>query len=127
MDIIQYFLNSYSCITGWRKLKAWRRILKNGSRSVGNASRGGGKNKEARLNRSVRLYLIDAQGLCTKLHETKEKLPVMNARDIAQIEALEVYLGYLDKHIDLLERRIIKDETIPHSEKMFSIFETYTE
>ena len=127
LDIIQYFLDLYSCITGWRKLKAWRRILKNGSRSVGNASRGGGKNKEARQSRSVRLYLIDAQNLSTKLHDTIESLPVMKARDIAQIEALEVYLGYLDKHIDLLERRIIKGETIPHGEKMFSIFETYTE
>lgn len=33
----------------------------------------------------------------------------------------------LIKHIDLLERRVIKGEQIPHSEKMFSIFETYTE
>jgi len=24
LDIIQYFLDLYSCITGWRKLKAWR-------------------------------------------------------------------------------------------------------
>ena len=38
-----------------------------------------------------------------------------------------MYLVYLDKHIDLLLRRIIKGETIPHREKMFSIFETYTE
>jgi len=33
----------------------------------------------------------------------------------------------LSKHIDLVERRIIKGETIPHEEKLFSIFETYTE
>jgi hypothetical protein len=33
----------------------------------------------------------------------------------------------LEKHIDLVERRIIKGETIPHGEKLFSIFETYTE
>ncbi len=33
----------------------------------------------------------------------------------------------MDKHIDLVERRILKGETIPHAEKMFSIFETYTQ
>ena len=33
----------------------------------------------------------------------------------------------LDKHIDLVERRLIKGEVIPHEEKMFSIFEQYTE
>jgi len=83
LDIIQYFIDSYSCIMRWRKLKAWRMILKNGCRCVGNASRSGGKNKEDRLSRSVRLYLINDQNLSTKLHDTKEGLPVMNARDIA--------------------------------------------
>ncbi len=33
----------------------------------------------------------------------------------------------LIKHIDLVERRIIKDEKIPASEKLVSIFETHTE
>ena len=33
----------------------------------------------------------------------------------------------LAKHIDLVDRRILKGETIPHAEKMMSIFETYTE
>ena len=62
-----------------------------------------------------------------KLDNTKEALPQNSIKEIAQLKALEVYIGYLDKHIDLLEHRIIKGEKIPHSEKMFSIFETYTE
>lgn len=33
----------------------------------------------------------------------------------------------MKKHIDLINRRIIKGKQIPHTEKMFSIFETYTE
>jgi hypothetical protein len=41
--------------------------------------------------------------------------------------ALERYMDLLDKHIDLLERRVIKGEQIPHEEKTFSIFEEYTE
>jgi hypothetical protein len=40
---------------------------------------------------------------------------------------LDRFIGLLDKHIDLLERRIIKGEQIPHDEKLFSIFEEYTE
>jgi hypothetical protein len=32
-----------------------------------------------------------------------------------------------EKHIDLIYRRIINEEVIPHSEKVFSIFEPYTE
>lgn len=33
----------------------------------------------------------------------------------------------LDKHIALVERRLIKGEKIPHQEKIFSLFEQYTE
>lgn len=40
---------------------------------------------------------------------------------------LERFMELLQKHINLLERRIIKGEEIPHKEKMFSIFEQYTE
>ena len=40
---------------------------------------------------------------------------------------LERFMVLLHKHIDLLERRIIKGEEIPHKEKLFSIFEDYTE
>ena len=40
---------------------------------------------------------------------------------------LDYYHSMLIKHIDLVERRLIKGEVIPHHEKIFSIFETYTE
>lgn len=43
------------------------------------------------------------------------------------IDLLKYYHEMLDKHIDLVERRIIKGETIPHKEKVFSIFEPDTE
>jgi hypothetical protein len=33
----------------------------------------------------------------------------------------------LNKHIDLVDRRILKGESIPHAEKMMSVFEDYTE
>ena len=36
-------------------------------------------------------------------------------------------MDLLQKHIGLLDRRILKGEEIPHREKMFSIFEQYTE
>jgi len=40
---------------------------------------------------------------------------------------LEEYIVLTIKHIDLLERRVLKGEQIPHEEKIFSIFEQYTE
>ncbi len=47
--------------------------------------------------------------------------------DLARILGLERFIALMDKHIDLVERRLIKGEKIPHAEKLFSIFEDYTE
>ena len=40
---------------------------------------------------------------------------------------LERFIEFINKHIDLVDRRLIKGEKIPHEEKLFSIFEEYTE
>ncbi len=40
---------------------------------------------------------------------------------------LEQYTAYAIKMIDLIDRRLIKDEVIPAAEKIYSIFEPHTE
>ncbi|MCH8957565.1 hypothetical protein IIA28_19965 [candidate division KSB1 bacterium] len=40
---------------------------------------------------------------------------------------MQYFKEHLDNHIDLVSRRILNEETIPHSEKVFSLFEPYTE
>ena len=42
-------------------------------------------------------------------------------------EKYQYFKGHLDKHIDLVARRLIDGESISHSEKVFSLFEPYTE
>ena len=54
-------------------------------------------------------------------------LPQRDITDLLIMLALERYMDLLDKHIDLLERRLIKGEQITHEEKIFAIFEEYTE
>ena len=44
-----------------------------------------------------------------------------------KIETLEYFHGMLNKQIDLVERRMIRDETIPAEEKIHSLFEPHTE
>ena len=127
LDVTKYFLNNYPEIKGWRKYKQWRKILKNGSRSVGMASKGGGKNKEVRQKTAVKEYLDGARKMSAKLHESKESFPQITVKDIGMSMQFDHFLQLMDKHIDLLERRILKGEKIPHEEKIFSIFEEYTE
>ena len=54
-------------------------------------------------------------------------LPIVDNQDLLDILMIEHFQFLMILHIDLIERRILKGETIPHKEKMFSVFETYTE
>jgi hypothetical protein len=127
LDTVNYFLKKYPQIQGWRKIKNWRYELKNMMRNVGRISGGGGKNKTINLQKSTLLYLEKNRLLLQKLLSEKDNFPIVDEVDVAQLYVLEDYIRLLVKHIDLVERRIIKGEVIPHHEKMMSIFETYTE
>ena len=47
--------------------------------------------------------------------------------DLAKMIELERFIELLNKHVDLVDRRLVKGEKIPHEEKLFSLFEQYTE
>jgi len=125
LDMVGKFQEKYPWISGWRKKGDWYRQLKNSMRAVGKASSSGGKGKEQRVKRAVRYYLSKARVLQDKLKNSK--LPIMDEMDALLLHNLFRYMEFLDKFIDLLDRRILQGEQIPHEEKIFSIFEEYTE
>jgi hypothetical protein len=43
------------------------------------------------------------------------------------LAALEDYLAHAERQIDQIRRRVLQGETIPHGEKVFSIFQPHTE
>jgi len=114
-------------LEGWRKIQNWRSGLKNKMRALGRASASGGKGKQQRTQLATRAYLAKANALLQKLEKSKSTFPREDAADMVIIMELERFMDLLQKHIGLLDRRILKGEEIPHREKMFSIFEQYTE
>lgn len=125
-DVIKYMREDGLLQGNWRKLKDWRKKLKNAMQSVGEISRKGGKNKEDRLKQVVMNYLVIARNFEVKVTEVLN-MELTSEAMLTRLIGLEYFKEMLSKHIDLLERRIIKGEAIEHSEKIFSIFETYTE
>lgn len=121
------YLGKYEGINGWRKIANWRYEMKGLMRELGKASSSGGKNKQERIISAAKKYLNKAGALSKKLKEGLASFPLNDMEDVALNISLEHFIKLLDKHIDLVERRIVKGEVIPHQEKMFSIFETYTE
>ncbi len=117
-------------LPGWRKSQYLINQFKSHCRIVGKLSYYGGKNKQERLTEATVRYLKLAWQLCLKLDaaeadfkrlaETSEKLSKL-------FDDFLYFKKHLDKHIDLMTRRIIDGERIPHEEKVFSLFEPYTE
>lgn len=95
-------------------------------RELGKASSSGGKNKRDRIVIAAKRYLNKSEALSKRMKCGLASFPVNDNEDLALNIALEHFIVLMDKHIDLIERRIIKNETIPHQEKLFSIVETYT-
>jgi len=127
IDMVIKMLDKYDNLEGWRKIANWRYELKGLMRELGKANASGGKNKQERIKAAAKRYLAKARLFDKKLKESLPNLPIRDVGDLTIIIALEQFKGLMEKHIDLVDRRIIKGETIPHQEKMFSIFETYTE
>jgi len=86
----------------------------------------GGPNKEARVKRAVREYLAVGGELSAKVRQSLLGLCDQEL-DGARWERLEYFHAMLDKHLDLVERRLLKEESIPSHEKVFSLFEPHTE
>jgi IS5 family transposase len=124
--IVKYRDRLGYALPGWRKAKAWRRQLKRCERLTSQIVYRGGPNKEARVKRAVRDYLAVGRELSAKVHASLLDLcdqPV----DQAHWEGLEYFHRMLDKHLELVQRRLLQEETIPAHEKVFSLFEPHTE
>jgi transposase, IS5 family len=127
LDTVYAFLDKYTNILQWRKIEDWYAELKSMMRALGRASVSGGNGKEQRVKSATKKYLRKAGALKTKLQNSKHLFPANDEIDMVLHFELQRYMDLLDKHIDLVNRRLLKGESIPHHEKLFSIFEQYTE
>jgi transposase, IS5 family len=126
VDLIEGYLASGYALPGWRKFKDWRRQLKNLQRHTSRIVYRGGTNKEAREKKAVREYLAVGRAMSGKVRQSL--LELCNLGTCAtRWEKLAYFHAMLDKHLDLVARRLLHSETIPPHEKLFSIFEPHTE
>lgn len=72
-------------------------------------------------------YIDTAMGYILRTRRDIEIVRAMGYESILQLAAVEQYIAHAERQIDQVRRRAINDETIPHHEKVFSIFEPHTE
>jgi len=116
-------------LPGWRKAATWQAQLKTLLRICGSIHHGGGAKKPERLKKAVTAYLQKAYALEQKVFACLLALRTQPLSLVEQgtLAEVEYYHEALIKHLDLIERRVVKGETIPHAEKDFSLFEPHTE
>ena len=116
-------------VAGWRKHADWRRRIKNAFIGANRVAFRGGRNREERIRQASRHYLKLCRLLSQKLEATKPYIAAAASGSplkMIKLLSLENFEKMLDKHIDLVERRLIYGQSIPHEEKVFSLFEPYT-
>jgi len=127
IDVLEDMMggNTAYC-TGWRKIEYWRKQMKNRMLKLGRACTDKSKNRQNRIDKATADYLSTARSLSSKLSTVKQLNPLDFVEEI-MLKQMDYYRGMLNKHIDLVDRRLVKGEKIPHEEKIFSIFEPWVE
>ena len=127
VDLIEKYRDQFGyALAGWRKAKEWRRQLKNLQRTTSQTVYRGGPNKPARVQRAVREYLTVGRALAEKVHTSLLSLCDPTVEPV-HWDGLEYFHRMLVKHLDLVDRRLLQEEVIPASEKVFSLFVPHTE
>jgi hypothetical protein len=133
LDVIGHLRNSGLMLEGWRKHGYHRRKLRSKYRQCAEIHRKKGGNYQERLKKAARAYVSKSRQIGAKArHSILEGAQLcaggaLSLLQFAMLQELQYYLRMLEKHIDLVDRRILKGEEIPHSDKVFSIFEPHTE
>ncbi len=104
-------------VVGWRQ---WRHLTKS-VKMLFNRVR---STRRARLEH-VEAYLECCRDLVERAQATLLELALRSATPW-KLMNIEYYLGHAVRQIDHVERRLLKGETIPQDEKVFSIFESHT-
>ena len=127
LDLIGRLMSRHG-LAGWRKAKTWRRKLKTQMIGLTRLAGGGGPNKEQRRRTAAREYVGENYRFEQKLFEARQCLPpAQSIVELTQRTALEYFHDLLIKQLDLVERRWLKEEKIPHAQKVFSLFEPHTQ
>lgn len=118
-------------VSGWRQYKYNLRQIKKRFIRIQKARYSNSKNadkKEKRMQEIHDLYRDYISLSQEMINKSKSTLDVLANHDsMAHIVTIEHYIKHARRQIDQIERRVLRDEVIPHEEKVFSIFEEHTE
>ncbi len=119
-------------LPGWRQAAHHLRTLKKARRRLQQLKHSTAQDetqrqaRQADIQQAHRDDLARAETLVGRLRDTRGQLALLPAIPLGLAE-LDGYLAHAERQIDQVRRRVLQGETIPHAEKVFSIFQPHTE
>jgi transposase, IS5 family len=122
-------------ISTWRQSKSLIQKLKNSLRKFQKMKHSNSKDESKKQKRKdeikavCRNYTKQAEILLKRVLEDIEKIREKGTDIKLELALADIikFTDYGERLVDLIIRRVVSEEKIPHEEKFFSIFEEYTE
>jgi len=120
-------------LSGWRQgnylLKKVKKLFRKAQKLKASTSKDGSKReKRAKLIIDAHMaYLQLSESLVVRAKETLLSITSPNVIVHLKMEGIAKYIAHAERQIDQIRRRVLEGETIPHNEKVFSLFEEHTE
>lgn len=120
-------------ITEWRQHRHIFKKIKKLFNKVRRLKRSTSKDEDKKAKReqliieSHKQYVDVVKSYVTRAKQSIRILNEMEVGNVAHLMVIESYILHAERQIDQIRRRVEDGETIPHHEKVFSIFEEHTE
>ena len=114
---------------GQEEIRKFKKLLRKLQCLKHSSAKDEGK-KEARQKEIIAAhqdYLRVARELLQQVEKTVQEIQQKHPGSKDKLLKIEEFMNHAQRQIKQIERRVIQGETIPHDEKVFSIFEPYTE
>jgi len=126
------FGESYG-LKGWRQFRSGLKKLKKALRAIQKLKHSTSKDaakkqaKAGQIARAHQTFLDLSAATLQRVEATLAELATVHPLCERQLAKPKQFIAHARRQIDQIERRVLKGETIPHAEKVFSLFEPHTE
>ena len=120
-------------ITDWRQSCHNIRTFKKQYRIIQKLKHSTSKDEKKRsiheetIKQAHKRYLDQAEAFLERARATRLLLSTLPVLILLFFDALDGYIAHAERQIEQIRRRVLQGETIPHDEKVFSIFQPHTE
>jgi len=120
-------------LPGWRQGSYLLKKVKKLFRKAQKLKRSTSKDDNKRAKREQLIidahlsYLELAEALLVKARESLLAISSSSIVTHLKMQEIKKYIAHGERQIDQIRRRVVEGETIPHAEKVFSLFEEHTE